>query len=450
MTIKFRIRVSKKIKEGDYAPLYVRLIDGVGFDQSAKTKILVQPGYWDQTAQGIKARCLCPMEERRTITNEISNLKSYLTNSYMDCKLAGKIVKDDWVQKAVDKYFKNAGKDSESKGPKLPKFDDLFTEFLSGRDICDARKRHYEVIRRMIHRYETYIKCSQVRSRYSFDVTKVDKTVLDDLYEYLENECDFVEKFPRILEDNPESREIKPRGENHMAGIFKRLRAFFKWLYETKQIESFPFVGFEMPSEKYGSPVYLTLEDVQKIYAADLSANKILAAQRDIFVFQCNVGCRVGDLLRLQKRDVINGAIEYIPSKTIKDNARTVVVPLNKVALEIIERYADEPGDQLLPFESSFRYNISIKEALTLAGVNYLVTVLDPVTRKEKKIPINEIASSHMARRTFIGNIYKLVQDPNLISALTGHVEGSRAFNRYRTIDIEMKQDLVKMLERIK
>ena len=52
-----------------------------------------------------------------------------------------------------------------------------------------------------------------------------------------------------------------------------------------------------------------------------------------------------------------------------------------------------------------------------------------------------------MVRRTFIGNIYKLVQDPNLISALTGHVEGSRAFSRYRTIDMDMKMDLAKILE---
>ena len=75
------------------------------------------------------------------------------------------------------------------------------------------------------------------------------------------------------------------------------------------------------------------------------------------------------------------------------------------------------------------------------------MTTLNTRTRKEEKVPINTIACSHMARRTFIGNIYKLVQDPNLISALTGHVEGSRAFARYRTIDIDMKKDLVKILE---
>ena len=114
---------------------------------------------------------------------------------------------------------------------------------------------------------------------------------------------------------------------------------------------------------------------------------------------------------------------------------------------EIVDRYADYPGDKLLPFESSERFNDNIKIIFEKAEVTYLVTELDTVTRTEKKVPINEIASSHMARRTFIGNIYKLVKDPNLVSTLTGHVEGSRAFNRYRDIDIDMKRVLVKILE---
>ena len=123
------------------------------------------------------------------------------------------------------------------------------------------------------------------------------------------------------------------------------------------------------------------------------------------------------------------------------------MVPLNTIAREIVDRYADLPGDQLLPFESSERYNDNIKIIFEEAGVTYLVTKLDTVTRTEVKVPINEVASNHMARRTFIGNICKLVKDPNLVSALTGHVEGSRAFTRYRTIDIDMKKNLVKIVE---
>ena len=63
------------------------------------------------------------------------------------------------------------------------------------------------------------------------------------------------------------------------------------------------------------------------------------------------------------------------------------------------------------------------------------------------KRPIYEVASSHMARRTFIGNIYKQVKDQHLVSSLTGHSDNSRAFVRYRNIDIDMKQELVNILD---
>ena len=42
--------------------------------------------------------------------------------------------------------------------------------------------------------------------------------------------------------------------------------------------------------------------------------------------------------------------------------------------------------------------------------------------------PIYEVLSSHSARKAFAGNMYKNVKDPNLVCALTGHKEGSKAF----------------------
>jgi len=52
------------------------------------------------------------------------------------------------------------------------------------------------------------------------------------------------------------------------------------------------------------------------------------------------------------------------------------------------------------------------------------------------------------SRRTFIGNLYRQVKDPSLIGSMTGHVEGSRAFARYRSIDDEIKADVVRLLEK--
>lgn len=60
---------------------------------------------------------------------------------------------------------------------------------------------------------------------------------------------------------------------------------------------------------------------------------------------------------------------------------------------------------------------------------------------------ISDILSSHSARRAFSGNIYDKVQDPNLICPLTGHKEGSKAFNRYRKIDEDTNRKTVSLLE---
>lgn len=147
-------------------------------------------------------------------------------------------------------------------------------------------------------------------------------------------------------------------------------------------------------------------------------------------------------------RDYISNmpATMDIAKKTKEGNPVTVRVPLNDKAKEILERYKEYEG-KLLPFISEQKYNDAIKKIFKLAGVDRIVTILDPLTHNEIKRPIYEVASSHLARRTFIGNIYKKVKDPNLVSALSGHKEGSKAFRRYRDIDEEMKKDLVKLLD---
>ena len=53
---------------------------------------------------------------------------------------------------------------------------------------------------------------------------------------------------------------------------------------------------------------------------------------------------------------------------------------------------------------------------------------------------------AHLARRCFVGNLYKQVKDPNLVGSLSGHKEGSKAFARYREIDDDMKKELVNLL----
>ena len=141
--------------------------------------------------------------------------------------------------------------------------------------------------------------------------------------------------------------------------------------------------------------------------------------------------------------------LAILQKKTSRERVDAIEVPLNSIAKAILEKYWDgqRKTGPLLPFISPQKYNDSIKEIFLLCGITRNVTIWNSTTGKEEQHPLNEIASSHLARRTFIGNLYKKVQDPNMIGKLSGHVEGSKAFARYRTIDDDMKQNMVKMLE---
>ncbi|QIK54257.1 hypothetical protein G7051_07860 [Dysgonomonas sp. HDW5B] len=112
-----------------------------------------------------------------------------------------------------------------------------------------------------------------------------------------------------------------------------------------------------------------------------------------------------------------------------------------------MSKYENRADKFLFPFISEQKYNDAIKGMFLKAELTRSVTVINPVTSEPEVRALNEVASSHLARRTFVGNLYKQVKDPNLVGSLSGHKEGSKAFARYRDIDEDMKKDLVKLLE---
>ena len=93
-----------------------------------------------------------------------------------------------------------------------------------------------------------------------------------------------------------------------------------------------------------------------------------------------------------------------------------------------------------MPKVNKATYDRLLKKIFEVAGLDRIVTILDKKTGEPKQMRLCDIAHSHLARSTFIGNLYKKVKDPNLIGSMSGHVEGSRAFARYRVIDDEMKE----------
>jgi integrase len=279
------------------------------------------------------------------------------------------------------------------------------------------------------------------------DVNSMNAEWVSHFEDYLKKEH-LISKDTRYSFLYKNAREILPRSQNHMTTILSALRAFLKWCNLQGYCKVDPFSKIRIRAAVYGTPYYLTLNEMEDLYNFDFSSRPGLQAQRDIFIFQCCIGCRVGDLVRLTSANIVDGAVEYVPRKT-KDGSATIVrVPLNETASEILLKYHTiDKREPLFPFISIQKYNEAIKEMFQIAGLNRIVSILDPLTRLEVQKPLNEVASSHLARRTFIGNLYRQVQDPNLIGALSGHTEGSKAFARYHDIDEGMKRKLVALLD---
>lgn len=323
-------------------------------------------------------------------------------------------------------------------------------------DKSDVWKRNFDVLVRALRRYEMFVQLSDKEKRdFQLDIDTINNEVIEDIESFLRNEHALFDEYPSIFKKIPASTDSRrspkpqPRGRNTICALFNKLKAFFNWMNEKKITSNNPFIGYEgVVSEKYGTPYYITLEERNQIAEADLSEHPSLAVQRDIFVFHCCIGCRVSDLMRLTPSNVIDGAIEYIPTKTKGESQKVVRVPLNERATALLQRYKNvDPKGRIFPFISAQKYNDSIKEVFRLSGVTRMVTIIDSITGKETQRPINEVASSHMARRCFCGNLYKKVKDPNLIASMSGHTEGSKAFNRYRAIDDESKKEAVSLID---
>lgn len=173
--------------------------------------------------------------------------------------------------------------------------------------------------------------------------------------------------------------------------------------------------------------------DFPQIMNCDLSDEPRLLFHRDLFLFHTCIGCRVSDLWKMTKQSVTGNVVEYIAGKGINGDPKTIRVPLNKTGISILEKYKDYKGPSLFPFHFQQDYNEDLKVIFKKAGVDRMVTILNPTTRKEEHVPICEVVASHMARRTFIGNMYKKVNDKSMVGMLSGHKSDSKAFDRYWT-----------------
>lgn len=419
-----------------------RYRSGVDIDIDYTSEILVNPQFWDSKKQILKRSSKFPSEEILHLNSLISERREMIMDIIISAGISTKI-NSDFLNKQIQLRL-NPPKAESVVNQELGFFE-LFELFLETHDLSENRRNAYFVVKRALERFEHLKQLKNKNFILNFDNMNI--VLLNEIEKYLAIEYSYLNQDKKLIKKFPKYKSNKPRGINTVIGMMKKIRAFNNWACKNSFTPVDAFKRFKINECVYGTPIYLKMDELETLYHYSFSDKPRLEIQRDIFLFQSMTGLRIGDMMNLTALNVIDGSLHYVPQKTKKETGMTVVVPLNKIAISILEKYKNYTGSSLLPFISTQKYNDTLKEILSIAGIDRRVTVLNSITRDYEIKPICEIASSHLARRNFIANIYNCVQDQALISLLTGHVIGSRSFERYRTIDEDLKKSVVSHLE---
>lgn len=403
--------ISPKVGANGMSEIKVRFL-ARQTDQRAHSGIFVPAHRWDSNSHRvITPRGMVTPETiaLQDIQARLDALRAHILAKYMENPYT---ILRGWLNNTI--------LDFHNVPTNLHLISDLVQDYIDEGTLGARTADHYKVLKSTLEEY--------AKRKYPLYIERFNVEELD--------------RFTKYLADGT-------RGQNTINAKLRKLRCIVHRAVAKKIINEWdnPFHERKIAQDVYGTPIFLTIAEREQIYRFE-GLSPTMAIQRDIFVFQSLVGCRVSDLLSFTHDNVHEGFLEYVQQKVKKDNPTTVRVPLCDTAMEIINRYADLEDGRLLPFISDVKYNVCIKRIVQQAGVDRLVLVRNSRTGDVERRPIYEVAASHLARRTFMANMYKQTKSERIVSSFTGHVDSSRAFKRYTTVDDEMKIEAIRDLDR--
>jgi len=177
---------------------------------------------------------------------------------------------------------------------------------------------------------------------------------------------------------------------------------------------------------------------------------------KDIFLFQCSIGCRYSDILHFKVNHFDfggnKGTFSWVQQKTDK----RVSVPINPISDDIYRKYSRGKSltQNLFPKLSNQKFNKSLKLILKDLKFNRLVSkpkkIGSKVVEDDNKF-LWEMISSHSGRKTFIKNMIDLgSMDYMTIMSMTGH-KTIREFQKYVSVsphDLDKGRELYRKIKR--
>lgn len=291
--------------------------------------------------------------------------------------------------------------------------------------IGQGRWKQYH---RMIRRLEEFLACS---GRACIKASEFDVNLLLEYRHF-------------VINNGNSHRSDKKMGNNSVVHEMKALKAFFCELENSEEVMRSPFRRLSTEKRKtimrvmYDEPFFLRSDEFLAVLRASLPEH--LAKIRDIFILNCCLGCRIGDLSCMSMENVGVSPegipfIHYFPSKTKNTSVtnREVTTPLVRCAYDIIMAtrfsFNSIKGRSLMQ-----NLNKDLPEVLRVCGIDRKVSVWNESLQRNIYKPLWQLATTRLARKTHIDMMNKV--QINLYAAGL-HRGGSAAVLRYTSFELK-------------
>lgn len=326
-------------------------------------------------------------------------------------------------------------KKEETVGMRLTQYVD---EALRDGVIGEGR---YAVLQGKIRKLQRFL---TIKGLLSITPREFTTDLLLEYRKFIYDEYLYVRQFPELYPSGGGRHTPRQRcKDTTVVHDLKALQAFFCELEDTDEIRHSPFRKISGERRRsimhvmYDAPFFLKSNELRRLMTTEVPDD--LQWAKDIFVLNCAIGCRIGDLLALTMDKVAVSEdgipyVHYVPRKTARMMTvnQEVVTPLIRPALEIVMRTRLKLMDHN-PHYGKQRYNKALRELLQICGINREICLYDSDRCDNVYRPIYEVASSKLARKTHVDMLNK-VQINYYAAGL--HREGSEAVFRYTRLEL--------------
>lgn len=339
----------------------------------------IKPSNWNKKKQRVKSNSQTAKTGDDYINDLLDNLEKVCMNAYK-IQVRNGIPNPAIIEQALTDFI--IGNDKEGDQSLL----NLIDRFVAGEILFKGKKRSAGTLKTYNLTKNRLLEFSRAKKyAITFDSITVN----------------FYYKFVKFLQDKKTPDGDRQISDSSIGNSIKDIKTFMSEAVELDYTTNIQFKKkrFHKLTEETDA-VYLTWDEILKVYRHNLSFNKVLEPVRDLFVFGCCVGLRYSDYSRVKPENIIQHEGEYYISMSTQKTGEKVVIPCNPIVLEIFKKYKNREN-RLPPTISNQKFNQYIKDACELAGLNEVGRLQ---TQPEKQLW--ECVSSHTARRSGLTNYY--------------------------------------------